>query len=238
MSHYAALDIAGLHFRYPDGTAALNGVNLHVHEGDRVGLLGANGAGKSTLLLHLNGIHIPESGTVSVFGIAVQKKTLREVRQRIGLIFQNPDDQLFCPTLYDDIAFGPRQMGMSEHDVRHRVDHAVEEAGLNPDLLQKNVYHLSFGQKKLASIATVLAMDARILVFDEPTIGLDPRARKSIMRLLRRIGRTQIVASHDFGLLRDTCTRVAVLHKGVVSAEGAPAQILDDDLLLKRNDLS
>jgi cobalt/nickel transport system ATP-binding protein len=238
MSHYAALDIEDLHFRYPDGTEALNGVNLHLHDGDRIGLLGPNGAGKSTLLLHLNGIHTPVSGSVSVYGMTVQKKTLREVRQRVGLIFQNPDDQLFCPTLYDDIAFGARQMGMADHDVSHRVHHAIEEVGLDQALLKKNVFHLSFGQKKLASIATVLAMDARILVFDEPTIGLDPRARKMIVKLLHHIGRTQIVASHDFGLLRDTCTRVAVLHQGRIVADGKPGEILDDDLLLKRYELS
>ena len=238
MTHYAALDITELTFRYPDGTEALRGVNLHVHDGDRLGLLGPNGAGKSTLLLHLNGIHTATSGSVMVYGITVQKKSLREVRQRVGLIFQNPDDQLFCPTLYDDIAFGARQMGMSEQEVAHRVHHAVEEVGLDAALMSKSAFHLSFGQKKLASIATVLAMDARILVFDEPTIGLDPRARKQIIHLMQHLGRTQIIASHDFGLLRETCGSVALLYRGFIAADGLTGQVLDDQALLAQFDLS
>ena len=233
MSHYPALEISDLHYRYPDGTAALNGIDLRVAEGEKVGLLGANGAGKSTLLLHINGI-LSGRGDIRVFGIAVGKSTLREIRRRVGLIFQNPDDQLFCPSVFDDVAFGPRQMGLGEQDVAARVRHAVEETGLDPDLLKKNAAHLSFGQKKLAAMATVLSMDARILVFDEPTIGLDPRARRLTMELLHHLGRTQIIATHDLDMARDLCDRVVIMDRGQCAAQGPARDILADADLIER----
>jgi len=233
MSHYPAVEISGLHFSYPDGTAALRGVEMEVRDNEKTGLLGANGAGKSTLLLHLNGILPPSQGEVRIYGLPVSKKTANQVRRRIGLIFQNPDDQLFCPTVFDDVAFGARQLGLPEDEVEHRVAHALEESGA-AGLELKSPFHLSYGQKKLVSIATVLAMDARVLVFDEPTTGLDPRARNQIIELLISLGRTQIIASHDFDLLRRVCSRVVLLHNGVAAAQGDTSAILEDEDLLKK----
>ncbi len=233
MSHYSAIEISNLDYKYPDGTQALHGVSLKVAENETVGLLGHNGAGKSTLILHLNGIII--GGDVRVFGTPVTKKSIRQVRQRVGLIFQNPDDQLFCPTVFDDIAFGARQLGLSEKEVIERVRHSVSEVGLDESILKKNVFHLSFGQKKLVSIATVTAMDARVLVFDEPTAGLDPRARKKIINLLRSLGRTQIIASHDLDMLSQLCDRVVLLSGGAVAAEGKTSDILNDIPLLEKS---
>lgn len=236
MSHYPALEIKGLKYTYPDGTKALDGVDLAIDEGEKLGLLGPNGAGKSTLLLHMNGI-LAAGGEASVFGLPVRKNALRQIRQRVGLIFQNPDDQLFCPTVYDDVAFGPRQMGLNETDTRARVEHSLEEVGLGPDIYKKSAFHLSFGQKKLVSIATVLSMDARLLVFDEPSIGLDPRARNRLMALLDHIGRTQIIATHDLGLVKRVCTTAAIMHKGQIAARGTPDEILSDSYLLEQYEL-
>lgn len=236
MSHYAALEVKDLNYKYPDGTAALRGIDLHIHEGEKLGIMGPNGAGKSTLLLHFNGI-LTGKGEVSVFGLPVRKNTIREIRQSVGMIFQNPDDQLFCPTVYDDIAFGVRQMGMDEKEVSERVSHSLQEVGLDESLLQKSSFHLSFGQKKLVSIATVLSMHARILVFDEPTIGLDPRARKQIIKLIGGLGRTQIVASHDFDFLSAVCDQVMIIYKGKTVVVGKPEKIINDIELLKKYEL-
>lgn len=235
MSHYPAIKIDCLSYAYPDGTQALNGLTLEIHDGEKLGILGPNGAGKSTLLLHLNGI-IQSGGEVRIFGLPVQKKTLRQIRQRVGLIFQNPDDQLFCPTVFDDVAFGARQLGLLESEVAERVAHSLLEVGLS-GVEKKNSYHLSFGQKKLAAIATVLSMDVRILVFDEPTAGLDPRARRQVIHLLDHIGRTQIIASHDIDMLRQSCDRIAILHNGAIAATGAPDEIIGNTALLEKYDL-
>ncbi len=235
MSNTPALNIENLHYHYPDGTAALNGITLQVREGERVGIIGANGAGKSTLLLHLNGI-LRGNGTVRVFGSLLGKGTLSEIRNKVGMVFQNPDDQLFCPTICEDVAFGPRNMRLPEAEVRQRVDRAMETVGIAP-LKQKSPFHLSIGQKKRAALATVLSMDAHILALDEPTSNLDPRGRRGLIDLLQAFARTQIIATHDLDLVRQLCTRVVLLDAGRIVADGPPDSLLDDHALLEAHGL-
>lgn len=230
-----SIEIEGLDYRYPDGTPALSGVDLQVREGERLGIIGANGAGKSTLLLHLNGL-LRGQGTLRVFGMEIRKDTLPRIRERVGLVFQNPDDQLFCPTVFEDIAFGPRNMGLPQEQVRRRVADALHAVGLD-GLEEKNAFRLSIGQKKRAALATVLSMDAELLVLDEPSSNLDPRARRELIALLGALGRTQIIATHDLGLVREVCTRVVLLHQGSIVACGSPGEILDDSPLLEAHGL-
>ena len=235
MNTAAALEIEGLHYDYPDGTTALNGVDLVVREGERVGLIGANGAGKSTLLLHLNGI-LRGKGTVRVFGVALGNGNLPAIRSRVGMVFQNPDDQLFCPTICEDVAFGPRNMCLPEAEVRHRVDHALETVGI-AHLKHKSPFHLSIGQKKRAALATVLSMDAQILALDEPTSNLDPRGRRELIALLQAFPRTQIIATHDLDLVHRLCTRVVLLDAGQIIVDSPPEPLLADQALLEAHGL-
>ncbi len=235
MNPLPALNIESLHYDYPDGTAALRGINLVVPEGERVGIIGANGAGKSTLLLHLNGV-LRGQGTVRVFGEAVGNGNLAAIRCKIGMVFQNPDDQLFCPTICEDVAFGPRNMRLPEAEVRHRVDHALETVGI-AHLKHKSPFHLSIGQKKRAALATVLSMDAQILALDEPTSNLDPRGRRELIALLQAFARTQIIATHDLDLVRRLCTRVVLLDTGQIVADTTPELLLDDEALLEAHGL-
>ncbi len=229
------LEIERLRYAYPDGTAALDGVDLSLGEGERLGLIGANGAGKSTLLLHLNGI-LRGEGSLRVFGIEVHRDTVARIRERVGLVFQNPDDQLFCPTVFEDIAFGPRNMRLRDDEVRRRVEKALHAVGLG-GLETRHPHRMSIGQKKRAALATVLSMDADLLVLDEPSSNLDPRARRELIALLQTFGRTQIMATHDLSLVRDVCTRVALLHQGRIAATGAPDEILGNTSLLEAHGL-
>ncbi len=222
-----------LSYRYPDGTPALNGISLAVRRGERLGIIGANGAGKSTLLLHLNGI-IMAPGNVTVCGMTVSKEHLREIRRRVGIVFQNPDDQLFCPTVYDDIAFGPRNMGLDEPDIKARVEESVRRVGLN-GAVAKSAFHLSMGQKKRAAIASVLSMGPELLALDEPTSSLDPKGRGQLIALLRELGGTQIIISHDIDFVRRQCERVILLSKGTVAADGPAASLLEDTRLLEKH---
>lgn len=230
MNH--AIAAARLSCVYPDGTKALDGVSLTIAEGERVALLGANGAGKSTLLLTLVDL-LPFAGAVTVFGAPLNRKTRREARRSVGLVFQNPDDQLFSPTLYDDVAFGPRQMGREEADTASRVERALRAVDLW-EARAKNAFHLSFGQKKRAALATVLSMDARALALDEPTSGLDPRARREMIALLAALPATLIIATHDFALAAALCPRSVALCEGRVAADGPTASIISDENLLGR----
>ncbi len=229
------LEIESLHYDYPDGTTALDGVSLTVQEGERIGLIGANGAGKSTLLLHLNGI-LRGRGTVRVFGEPVGNSNLDAIRSRVGMVFQNPDDQLFCPTICEDVSFGPRNMRLPEAEVRRRADQALETVGIG-HLKNKSPFHLSIGQKKRAALATVLSMDAHILALDEPTSNLDPRGRRELIALLEAFPRTQIVATHDLDLVRHLCTRAVLLDAGRVVADTLPEALLDNHALLEAHGL-
>lgn len=235
MNASPAVQISGLRYRYPDGTSALDGIDLAIHAGERVGIIGANGAGKSTLLLHLNGI-LRGEGEVRIFGTPLARSSLKQIRGQVGLVFQNPDDQLFCPTLFDDVAFGPRNMRLSEDEVRRRVETALERVGL-AGLETKSAFHLSIGQKKRAAMATVLSMDAQILALDEPTSNLDPRARRNLVKLLAEIPETQIITTHDLGLVAELCSRVLLLDRGKVVADGPPERIVEDQALLEEHGL-
>ena len=230
------VQIEKLSFSYPDGTRALDDMSLEIAKGEKVALIGANGAGKSTLLLHLNGIFC-RNGCVQILGMKLEKKNLRSIRQKVGLVLQNPDDQLFCPTVFDDVAFGARNLGLSEEVVAQRVKESLEAVGL-AGFGDHSAFHLSFGEKKRVSIATVLAMDSEILALDEPTSNLDPRGKKEIIKLLKKIGRTQIIITHDLNLAGSLCDRVVVISKGKKVADGAVEEILNNEILLEGHGLA
>ena len=233
-----ALELRDLRFSYPDGSEALRGVDLRVAEGECVGLIGPNGAGKSTLLLHLNGI-LPEFGgrgeasrsMVRVFGEPVSPANVGSIRRTVGLLFQDPDDQLFCPTVFEDVAFGPRQFGHLEADVREAVARALAMVGL-AGFETRAPHRLSGGEKRRVCLAGVLACEPRILVLDEPTSNLDPRGRRELKALLATIAATKIIATHDLELVVQLCTRAVVLDGGKIVAEGPPADLLADEPLM------
>lgn len=226
----ASIEIHDLSFVYPDGHRALNGVTLTVQRGEKLALVGPNGAGKSTLLLHLNGI-LRGRGSVRIGDMEVNEANLGRVRARVGLVFQSPDDQLFSPTVFDDVAFGPIYQGLSAEEVNARVDYALKAVHMQ-DYIQRVSHHLSVGEKKRIAIATVLSMQPEVLVLDEPSAGLDPRARRSLIRLLAELPQTMIVATHDLALVRDLLPRMVVMDRGEVVADGATTAILDQvDLL-------
>lgn len=230
-----ALELNALSYSYPDGTPALKEVSFRVAAGERVALVGANGAGKSTLLLHFNGIIA--SNTVRVAGLAVTAGNLKAVRQKVGLVFQNPDDQLFCPTVFEDVAFGPRNLGLGEDEVARRVSESLAQVGLE-GFERRSAFHLSIGEKRRAALATVLALRPDVLVLDEPTAHLDPRGRRELAGLLERVGGTQLVATHDLELARRLCGRTVVLKGGRVTADGTTETLLGDEELLKTHDLA
>jgi cobalt/nickel transport system ATP-binding protein len=230
-----ALEVRHLAYRYADGTEALRDVTFTVAEGDRVGVIGPNGAGKSTLLWHLNGL-LPEHPTgaaaVRVFGMPVAEPHLPAIRAQVGLLFQDPDDQLFCPTVWEDVAFGPQQLGRGEPELSACVRGALERVGL-AGFEDRHPSRLSHGEKRRVCLAGLLACDARILALDEPSSGLDPRGRRELVALLRSLPATQIIATHDLELVVEVCPRVVVLDGGAVVAEGPTPQILnDEDLML------
>ena len=216
-----AVEIRGLRYTYPDGTAALRGVNLEVEEGESVYLMGPNGSGKSTLLLHLNGLLLPQRGEVRVLGMDT-RNGVGEIRRRVGLVFQDPDDQLFMPTVLEDVAFGPLHLGLGEREVRRRVREALRAVGAE-GLERRSPHHLSYGEKKRVAIATILSMEPQLLVLDEPTLGLDPWARREFLSLLRRLkrGRTLVMAGHDLELM-GLCDRALLLRRGRVEREVDP----------------
>jgi cobalt/nickel transport system ATP-binding protein len=230
MSHHL-VEVEDLRHVYQDGTSALNGVTFRIHHGESVAVVGANGAGKSTLLLHLNGYLLPQSGKVRVGDFPVTKTTLREIRHAVGMIFQDPDDQLFMPTVYDDVAFGPFNLGLPPDEVDSRVMKALETVQIS-HLKERPPYRLSGGEKRRAAIAAVLSMEPDILVMDEPSTGLDPLARRQLIALLREFHHTKIIATHDLDLVLDLCERTIVLHGGKVMADGPTGEIFADDRLL------
>jgi cobalt transport protein ATP-binding subunit len=229
------IEIIELEFTYPDGRQALCGVNLMIEPGHKMALVGPNGAGKSTLLLHLNGI-LQGQGLVTVAGLSMKNGNLGKIRAAVGLVFQNPDDQLFSPTVFDDVAFGPLHMGCSEHEVHHRVENALAAVQME-DYIHRVSHHLSIGEKKRIAIATVLSMDPEIRVLDEPTAGLDPRARRNLIHLLRDLDMTMLVSSHDMALVAELFPQVAIMDGGRIVAEGQTAEILADKALLERHGL-
>lgn len=225
-----AVDIQNLSFHYPDGHAALNGIDLCIQPGEKIALVGPNGAGKSTLLLHFNGI-LTGKGQVKICGLPPTRENLPRIRALVGLVFQSPDDQLFSPTVFDDVAFGPIYQGLSEKEVRERVDRALEAVHMT-EYIRRTSHHLSTGEKKRIAIATVLSMKPEILVLDEPTAGLDPRARRALINLLAELPLTMVVATHDLAMVRDLLPRTVIVDHGKVAADGVSSQILRDEPLL------
>jgi len=231
-----AVKIDHLAFAYGDGHVALRDVSLAVQSGEKVALVGPNGAGKSTLMLHLNGILQPGSGSVTVCGLLVDDKALGKVRARVGLVFQDPDDQLFSPTVFDDVAFGPIYQGFSEKEVRARVDRALAAVQMC-DYIARVSHHLSVGEKKRIAIATVLSMDPEILVLDEPTAGLDPRARRGLITLLRTLPQTMLISTHDLRMVAELLPRTVVMDHGEVVADRPTGEVLADTALLEAHGL-
>jgi cobalt/nickel transport system ATP-binding protein len=230
------IEIKNLSFTYPDGHRGLKNVNLVVCPGENVAVIGPNGAGKSTLLLHLNGI-LRGNSTVKICGLTVVEKNLKEIRKKVGLIFQDPEDQLFSLNVFDDVAFGPINMGYSESEVKRRVAQALEWVGM-VGYEQRSPHHLSVGEKKRIAIATVLALGPEILVIDEPTSNLDPRSKWSLVELLNQLPITKIIATHDLELVRALCHRTVVMDEGKIAADGKTENILDDIHLLKAHGLA
>ena len=235
MSHHM-VEFKNVSFRYPDGTEALKGIHFRITHGESVGVIGANGAGKSTLLQQMNGCLMPTSGSVTIGDLLLTRKTRREIRRKVGIVFENPDDQLFMPTVFDDVAFGPLNLGMDETRVRERVHETlIMVHGL--DLRDKPPHHLSAGQKRAVAIASVMAMDPDILAMDEPAASLDPRSRRLLITLLKTFRHSKIIASHDLDLVLDVCERCMVLRDGKVVADGRSAEILTNRELLDENNL-
>jgi cobalt/nickel transport system ATP-binding protein len=229
------IDLDAISFTYPDGRRALDNLSLVVREGEKVALVGPNGAGKSTLLLHLNGI-LRGQGVVRIMDSEVGDGNLGLVRSRVGLVFQHPDDQLFSPTVFEDVAFGPLHMNLDEEEVRRRVSWALAQVGMG-GFEGRLPHHLSLGEKKRVAIATVLAMEPAILALDEPSGELDPRARRGLIKLLRSLPQTMLVATHDMRLVHELLVRTIVLDGGRIVADGPTETILKDTVLLDRHGL-
>jgi len=230
MSHHI-VEVRNLQHVYSDGTIALKDVSFMLTHGESVAIIGANGAGKSTLLQHLNGSLEPSGGSIHIGHTPLSKSTLPDIRRTVGMVFQDPDDQLFMPTVFDDVAFGPFNLGLSVADVEQRVMEVLEQVGAS-HLRAKPPYHLSGGEKKRVAIATVLAMSPDILVMDEPTSGLDPFARRQLMALLQDFHHTKIFTSHDLDMVLDICERTIILHEGLVKADGPTREIFRNEALL------
>lgn len=228
--HYLLFD--DVHYRYPNGYEALRGVSFRVTHGEKVALVGANGAGKSTLLLHTDGLLMPSQGEVVMGGIALTHRTLPLVRQSVGLVFQDSDNQLFMPTVEEDVAFGPSNMRLEPAEIERRVVDALEAVGAL-HLRKSSPFQLSGGQKKRVAIATVLSMEPSILVMDEPTSNLDPRARRQIIDLIRRFRHTTLIATHDMEMVLDLCDRTIVMKDGKIVADGSTQHVFGDLALLE-----
>lgn len=224
MSHHIT-EVKDLHYSYPDGHKAINGMSFEIHHGESVGIIGANGAGKSTLLMLLMGVLFPCQGEVRVGEVLVTKKTLPSIRQRMGMVFQDPDDQLFMTTVYDDVAFGPRNYKLEEKEVEKRVHQALEMVGIL-HLKDRAPFKLSGGEKRAAAIASVLSMQPDILVMDEPTSALDPKSRRRLMKLLNSFEHTKIITSHDLDMVYELCARTIVIKNGEIAADGPTSEIL------------
>lgn len=224
------LELQGVSVTYPDGTLAVEGLDLVVREGESVALIGANGAGKTTLLLSLVGV-IPASGRILVDGTFLERKSLDAIRRRVGLVFQNPDDQLFMHDIFDDVAFGLRNADVLEAEVAQRVVHTLTQLRIG-HLQERSVLRLSGGEKRLAALATVMVMEPSVMLFDEPTVYLDPKARRNLIGVMNGIHQTKVIATHDLAFAAETCERVVALKDGKVYADGRPQDLLYDEVLM------
>lgn len=236
--HHNPISIKNLSYTYADGTQALRGIDLSIQATERVALVGANGSGKSTLQLHLNGILLPQEGEIVIGEWPVEPQNLRAIRNFVGLVFQNPDDQLFMPTVWEDITFGPKNQGLQETELRHRVFKAMAAVELDLDHYgPRNTTNLSGGEKKRVAIAGVLAMEPQILMFDEPSAQLDPRSRRHLIQLLQSLPETQLIATHDLDLALEICDRTVVLSQGRVVYDGQTEQVLSNIDFLEQHAL-
>lgn len=231
MSHHK-LEVKNIHYSYPDGFEAIKDISFLIHHGESVGIIGSNGAGKSTLLMLLMGVIFPDKGDVLVGDVHVMKTTLSMIRQRLGMVFQNPDDQLFMTTVYDDVAFGPRNYKLDESEVYKRVMDALEIMGIT-HLKDRAPFKLSGGEKRSAAIACVLSMLPDVLIMDEPTAALDPKSRRRVINLLNSFEHTKIITSHDLDMIYETCHRVILVKKGEIVADGIARDILTNKELLE-----
>ncbi|MET9161699.1 ABC transporter ATP-binding protein [Streptomyces parvulus] len=232
----ASLDVSGLAYAYPDGHQALFGVDFSVARGERVALLGPNGAGKTTLVLHLNGILTAGAGSVAVAGMPVDKRNMAEIRRRVGIVFQDPDDQLFMPTVREDVAFGPAAAGVRGPELEACVDRALDLVGM-AEFKDRPPHHLSFGQRRRVAVATVLAMEPEILVLDEPSSNLDPASRRELADILRSLDVTVLMVTHDLPYALELCPRALILSDGVIAADGPTAELLSDEALMSAHRL-
>ncbi len=229
------IEIKELSYFYPTGNKALDNMNLSISEGERIAVVGPNGAGKSTFILHLNGI-LNGNGHIKVMGMAMEKGNLPKIRQKVGIVFQDPDHQLFSPTVFDDVAFGPINMGLPEKEVRERVEQALGKVGLS-GFEDRLPHRMSFGEKRRVCIASVLSMSPEILVLDEPSSSLDPRSRRELINLLNGFEITQIIATHDLEMALELCKRVIVIDRGTVVADGEIKRTLGDERLMAAHGL-
>jgi cobalt/nickel transport system ATP-binding protein len=226
-----ALSVRNLTFSYPDGNRALSGAGFEIQRGERVALLGPNGAGKTTLVLHLNGILVPQAGTVAVAGLSVVRDNLKEIRRRVGIVFQDPDDQLFMPTVREDVAFGPSNLGIGGDELDRRVHDALRAVGMEA-YAGRPPHHLSFGQRRRVAVATVLAMEPEIIVLDEPSSNLDPASRRELAGILLGLGLTLLMVSHDLPYALELCPRALVMSSGSIVADGLTSDLLMDEQLM------
>lgn len=235
MTDYA-IRITRLNYTYPDGTRALEAIDLDVPCGERVAIVGPSGAGKSTLLLHLNGV-ISGGGSIKIMGVALERSNLRQIRKQVGLLFQDPNDQLFCPTVFEDVAFGPLNLSVPPAEIPARVEKALRDAGLNHSIGSRSSHHLSLGERRRVSLAAVLAMSPAILGMDEPTSNLDPRNRRHLIELVSGLEATLVIATHDLELVLDVCSRTVVMDEGKIWADGETRRILGDRQLMEAHGL-
>lgn len=230
------VQINNLRFKYGDEREVLKGINLSIKKGESVGIIGCNGAGKSTLLLNLVGILYPSDGEIKIKEMVLNKKNLSKIREIIGLVFQDADDQLFMPTVYEDVAFGPRSYNFSNEEIESRVKRALETVGIY-NLKDRPPHKLSGGEKRAAAIATVLAMNPEIIIMDEPTSALDPKARKRFIELLKCFNHTKLITTHDLDMVIDLCDRTIIMQNGIIVADGNTKELLSNKELLERCDL-
>jgi len=235
MSDYA-VRITRLNYTYPDGTKALEGIDLDVSCGERIAIVGPSGAGKSTLLLHLNGV-LEGTGSVRIMGMILNSSNLQQIRKQVGLLFQDPNDQLFCPTVFEDIAFGPMNLSVPAGEIPRRVEKALNDSGLDYSFRSRPSHHLSLGERRRVSLATVLAMEPAVLGMDEPTSNLDPRNRRHLIEVISGLKATLIIATHDLELVLDVCSRTVLMDHGKIWADGETRAMLADAPLMEMHGL-
>jgi len=236
MADKSMIDVQDVSFSYPDGHHVLKGLSCQIAPGEKVALIGPNGAGKSTFMSHLNGVQMASSGRVAINGIEVKKANLTDIRRRVGIVFQDPDDQLFCPTVFDDVAFGPLNLGLPKDEIQNRVTEALQVVGLE-GFEDRSSFHLSFGERKRLALATVLSYQPEILVFDEPSTNMDPMNRRKLITWLKESDKTVLLCTHDLDIALEVCSRCLLLVDGQIVADGPSSEILYNRKLLEENKL-